>query len=83
MKIKNTLNNCEKYTFSQNYDIMNTVVQGPVIQSELTSDIMGRSVVVKMERTNGVDSWKEVMLVYTSALKQVETKLEVLNDEFQ
>ncbi|MBO4376312.1 MAG: GTP pyrophosphokinase family protein [Lachnospiraceae bacterium] len=30
-----------------------------------------------------VDSWREVILVYTSALHQVETKLEILNDEFQ
>ncbi len=36
------------------------------------------------EAMNGsVDSWKEVILVYTSALHQVETKLEILNDEFQ
>lgn len=36
-----------------------------------------------VDRGNGVDSWKEVMLVYNSALKQMETKLEILNDEFQ
>ena len=30
-----------------------------------------------------VDSWKEVQLIYNSALKEVETKLEILNDEFQ
>lgn len=30
-----------------------------------------------------VDSWKEVQLIYNSALKQIGTKLEVLNDEFQ
>lgn len=30
-----------------------------------------------------VDKWKEVQLVYNSALKQVGTKLEILNDEFQ
>ncbi|HKM04618.1 MAG TPA: GTP pyrophosphokinase family protein [Lachnospiraceae bacterium] len=34
--------------------------------------------------TNGdVDSWKEVTLVYNSALKEIGTKLEILNDEFQ
>ena len=37
----------------------------------------------KFENNNGVDSWKEVILIYTSALKQIETKLEILNDEFQ
>ncbi len=36
-----------------------------------------------IDRTNEVDSWKEVMLIYGSALKQIETKMEVLNDEFQ
>lgn len=30
-----------------------------------------------------VDNWKEVILVYTSALKEICTKLEILNDEFQ
>lgn len=32
---------------------------------------------------NQVDSWKEVILVYNSALKEIGTKLEILNDEFQ
>ena len=36
------------------------------------------------EAMNGsVDSWREVILVYTSALHQFQTKLEILNDEFQ
>ncbi len=30
-----------------------------------------------------MDSWKEVILIYNSALKQISTKLEILNDEFQ
>lgn len=30
-----------------------------------------------------VDKWKEVQLVYQSALKEIGTKLEILNDEFQ
>lgn len=30
-----------------------------------------------------VDSWKEVTLIYNSALKEIGTKLEILNDEFQ
>ena len=38
---------------------------------------------VKPERTNTVDSWEEVVLVYNSALKEIGTKLEILNDEFQ
>ena len=32
---------------------------------------------------NGIDSWNEVNLIYSAALKQVQTKMEVLNDEFQ
>lgn len=40
-----------------------------------------------MERVSGLDNqietWQEVTLVYNSALKQVNTKLEILNDEFQ
>lgn len=34
-------------------------------------------------RNSDVDSWKEVILVYSSALKEIGTKLEILNDEFQ
>jgi len=30
-----------------------------------------------------IDSWMEVVLVYSSALKEIGTKLEILNDEFQ
>ncbi len=30
-----------------------------------------------------VDSWNEVLLIYRSALKEINTKLEILNDEFQ
>ena len=30
-----------------------------------------------------VDSWKTIMFLYNSALKEVGTKLEILNDEFQ
>ena len=29
------------------------------------------------------DSWTEVILIYNSALKQISTKLEILNEEFQ
>ena len=37
----------------------------------------------RIERDGEVDSWKEAMLDYNSALKQIETKLSILNDEFQ
>lgn len=32
---------------------------------------------------DGIDSWKEVNLIYNAALKQIETKMEILNEEFQ
>ncbi len=31
----------------------------------------------------GIDSWKEVTLIYKAALKMITTKMEILNDEFQ
>ena len=34
------------------------------------------------QRDSDIDNWKEVMLIYSSALKQISTKLEILNDEF-
>ncbi len=36
-----------------------------------------------VDRENQVYSWQEVTLVYGAALKQINTKLEILNDEFQ
>lgn len=33
--------------------------------------------------SEGIESWNEVILVYNAALKQVQTKMEILNDEFQ
>ena len=38
---------------------------------------------VKLDRNNDVDNWTELMLVYSAALKQIETKIEILNEEFQ
>ena len=32
---------------------------------------------------NDAESWEEVVLIYNSALKEIGTKLEILNDEFQ
>lgn len=36
-----------------------------------------------VESTDQVTSWQEVNLVYNAALKQINAKLEILNDEFQ
>lgn len=38
---------------------------------------------IGIDRNGDIDSWKEVQLIYNSALKQISTKLEILNDEFQ
>lgn len=37
----------------------------------------------KGDNGEGVDSWKEVTLIYSAALRQIETKMEILNNEFQ
>ena len=36
-----------------------------------------------MKENSPIESWTEVILIYNSALKQISTKLEILNDEFQ
>lgn len=38
---------------------------------------------LRIERASDVDNWKEAMLIYNAALKQIAMKLEILNDEFQ
>jgi putative GTP pyrophosphokinase len=37
----------------------------------------------KIDHGDGIESWKEVTLIYNAALRQVETKMEILNEEFQ
>ena len=37
----------------------------------------------QLSNSSDVDNWKEVILVYSSALKEISTKIEILNDEFQ
>lgn len=37
----------------------------------------------KTNKGDGIDSWKEVTLIYHAALRQVQTKMEILNEEFQ
>ena len=38
---------------------------------------------LRTQKDSDIDNWKEVMLIYSSALKQISTKREILNDEFQ
>ena len=35
-----------------------------------------------IKKYEDVDSWKTIMFLYNSALKEIETKLGILNDEF-
>lgn len=49
----------------------------------LSGDSFVMEVCVDREKDGDIDSWKEVQLIYNSALKQISTKLEILNDEFQ
>ena len=38
---------------------------------------------VRLCNDEGIDTWNSVMLMYNSALKEMGTKIEILNDEFQ
>ena len=46
-------------------------------------ELEGVHMELRVDNDDGIDSWKEVNLIYNAALKQVETKIEILNDEFQ
>lgn len=45
--------------------------------------VEGERMEAKFDHGEGIDSWKEVTLIYNAALRQIETKMEILNDEFQ
>ena len=47
------------------------------------STYKGVTMELKVDNGEGIDSWREVTLTYSAALKQLETKMEILNDEFQ
>jgi len=47
------------------------------------AETQGNVMEIRIDRDGDIDSWKEVTLIYNSALKQISTKLEILNDEFQ
>lgn len=53
------------------------------IQSGKPSAIKGAVMELKEGYRDGIDSWKEVNLIYTAALRQIETRMTILNDEFQ
>ena len=38
---------------------------------------------MNINRESDINNWEEVILIYNAALKQISTKLAILNDEFQ
>ena len=44
---------------------------------------MDQSEYVRRCRNEGIDTWNSMMLLYKSALKEMGTKVEILNDEFK
>ncbi len=44
---------------------------------------MGETMEEAVKNYEDVDSWETIMFLYRSAIKEVETKLDILNDEFQ
>ncbi len=60
------------------YDIIKPMYgECPSLQEEMND------METQVKYYDNVDGWKTIMFLYTSALKEVETKLEILNDEFQ
>lgn len=52
--------------------------------SEILGDRSYKGIYMQLkEFGDGIDSWKEVNLIYNAALRQIETKMEILNEEFQ
>lgn len=44
---------------------------------------MDQAEYVRLCRDEGIDTWNSVMLLYNAAIKEMATKVEILNDEFQ
>ena len=59
-----------RYLWYTGYEIESMLRQGVHMELRVSDD-------------NGIDSWREVTLIYNAALKQIETKMEILNEEFQ
>lgn len=54
-----------------------------LITSRIDKADEGVTMDLSVPNGEGIDSWQEVTLVYNAALRQIETKMEILNDEFQ
>ncbi len=64
----------------ENYDILKLCYTDVVKISEEMN--LGRFFMDHLVFNEGIDSWESLMFLYNSALKEVTTKLEILNDEF-
>lgn len=80
---------CSELWYNQ-FNIRNKVPGGNRYTRELYNNYgvkegIGKGVSMDLREVNGegIDSWQEVTLVYNAALRQIETKMEILNDEFQ
>lgn len=59
---------------------------GDGVSTQLTAKtgrIKGVDMETREDNGDGIDSWKEVTLTYNAALKMIETRMEILNEEFQ
>ena len=76
-KLKNNKNLVKNAHLIKKYDIIN------ICKKQYQGSSEAKGMELRVERDSDVDNWKEVILIYNSALKQIATKLEILNDEFQ
>ena len=58
------------------------IIQGKGWPSGRISD-KGADMELKEGNGEGIDTWEEVTLIYNAALRQIETKIAILNEEFQ
>ena len=72
--------NCYEYllTFCENY-----IFAFPVWYNQTIKKSEAGYMEFLLDAENQIETWQEVTLVYNAALKQINTKLEILNDEFQ
>lgn len=59
-----------------------TKIVNRILQFLSVENILGRFFMDHLVFNEGIDSWESLMFLYNSALKEVTTKLEILNDEF-
>ena len=74
-----------KRVFPQTKIAKTTVISSDIFlrDNEKRMEVLQMDQLTHNSMGEDVDSWKSVMFIYNSALKEVGTKLEILNDEFQ